>query len=262
MLKRKCETQFDQKHETKKSKGNDFVMGGNFVIAGGSKGIGLELVRLLSTTADRIDVYSREMDELVEDDKVKHHQCDFTEDDIVLDDLPDEVHGVAYCPGSINLRSFRGLKVDDFRQDFEINVVGAVKFLQGCLTALKKGAGDNPSSVVMFSTVAVAQGLSMHSSIASAKGAIEGLTRTLASELAPKVRVNCIAPALTETSLAAKFFENEDNRKAMAAKYALGRTGKPIDLAAMAEFLLLPSSSWMTGQVIGVDGGMSTLRQA
>ena len=232
---------------------------GNFVIAGGSKGIGLELVRLLHDSAERIEVYSRQTDELTEDEKVTHHQCDFTNDDLAIDGLPDEIHGAVYCPGSINLRSFRGLKVEDFRTDFEVNVVGAVKFLQACLPGLKKGANGNPSSVVLFSTVAVAQGMSMHASIASAKGAVEGLTRSLASELAPTIRVNCIAPALTETPLSAKFFENEDSRKAMAAKYPLGRTGKPSDLAAMAQFLLLPSSGWMTGQVIGVDGGMSTL---
>ena len=235
-------------------------MSGNFVIAGGSKGIGLELVRMLSPTADSVAVYSRKVDELVVDETVAHHDCDFTEDDIHLDSLPDTIHGAAYCPGSINLRSFRSLKADDFREDLEVNLIGAVKFLQACLPGLKKGAVDQPTSVVLFSTVAVAQGLRMHASVAAAKGAIEGLTRSLAAEWAPKIRVNCLAPALTETPLASRFFETEDKRKTMAAKYPLGRTGLPGDLASLTQFLLSPKSSWITGQVIGVDGGMSTLR--
>ena len=108
---------------------------------------------------------------------------------------------IACCPGSINLRSFRSLKPNDFRKDLEINLIGAVKFLQACMAGIKKGAADQPTSVVLFSTVAVSQGLPMHASVAAAKGAIEGLTRSLASEWAPKIRVNCLAPALTETPL-------------------------------------------------------------
>ena len=235
-------------------------MSGNFIIAGGSKGIGLELVRSLETTADRIDVYSRELDELVVGEKINHHPCDFTHDDLQLAGLPEAIHGAVYCPGSINLRSFRSLKPDDFRKDLEINLIGAVKFLQACFPLLKKGSNDYPVSVVLFSTVAVGQGLPMHASVASAKGAIEGLTRSLAAEWAPKIRVNCLAPALTETPLAARFFATEESRTAMAAKYPLGRAGLPNDLASIARFLLLPDSSWITGQVIGVDGGMSTLR--
>ncbi len=234
-------------------------MSGNFVIAGGTKGIGLELVKLLETSADRIDVYSREIDELTVGEQVHHHACDFTEESPQLDGLPEAIHGAVYCPGSINLKSFRSLKADDFRQDLEVNLLGAVKFLQACLPHLKKGTGEHPASVVLFSTVAVGRGMPMHASIAAAKGAVEGLTRSLAAEWAPRIRVNCLAPALTETSLASRFFSSEESRKAMADKYPLGRTGLPRDLASLANFLLLPDSSWITGQVIGVDGGMSTL---
>ncbi len=236
-------------------------MSGNFVVAGGSKGIGLELVRWLDPVADQINVYSRNVDGLSISNKIRHHACDFTEDEIQLADLPDSIQGAVYCPGSINLRSFRSLKIEDFREDFELNLLGAVKFLQACLPALKKGGADHPASVLMFSTVAVGQGLPMHASVAAAKGAVEGLVRTLAAEWAPKIRVNCLAPALTETSLASKFFANQEARDAMAAKYPLGRTGSPSDLAAIARFLLLPESGWITGQTIGVDGGMSTIRK-
>lgn len=236
-------------------------MSENFVIAGGSTGIGLELVRSLQEPADRIDVYSRKLDDLVPNDRTHHHVCDFTQDDdIQIEDLPDTIRGVAYCPGSINLRSFRSLKIEDFRNDLEVNLLGAVKFLQACLPGLKKGGGDRTGSVVLFSTVAVAQGLPMHASVAAAKGAIEGLTRSLAAEWAPRIRVNCIAPALTETPLASRFFSNDESRQTMAAKYPLKRTGRPDDVASLARFLLTTQSSWITGQVIGVDGGMSSVR--
>ena len=235
-------------------------MGGNFVVAGGSKGIGLEVVNQLIPSADRIDVFSRSQGELSGHEKVFQHDMDFTENDLDFSAIPDVVNGVVYCPGTINLRSFRALKPHDFVSDFEVNLVGAVKFLQGCLTALKKGAGDQPASVVLFSTVAVSQGLSMHASVAAAKGAVEGLTRSLAAEWAPKIRVNCIAPALTDTPLASRFFSSPENRQAMALKYPLGRTGLPADLASTARFLLSSDASWMTGQVLAVDGGMSTLR--
>jgi len=230
-----------------------------FVIAGGSKGIGLELVRRLSEAGGTVHVYSRTVGDLTADDQAIHHACDFGDDEFELSDLPEQIHGVAYCPGTINLRSFRGLKLEDFRYDFEINLMGAVKFLKACMTGLKKGADTEPSSVVLFSTIAVGKGLSMHASIAAAKGAVEGLTRSLAAEWAPRIRVNCVAPALTETPLSENFFSTDEKRAAMAAKYPLGRTGQPSDIAGMAKFLLGPENSWITGQVIGVDGGMSQL---
>lgn len=229
------------------------------VIAGGSKGIGLELVRRLSSAGGTVHVYSRTTGDLNADDQAIHHSSDFGEDEFDTSELPDQIHGVAYCPGTINLRSFRGLTLEDFRNDFEINLLGAVKFLKACLSGLKKGADTQPTSVVLFSTVAVGKGLSMHASVAAAKGAVEGLTRSLAAEFAPRIRVNCLAPALTETPLAENFFSTDEKRAAMAAKYPLGRTGQPNDIAAMAQFLLCPENSWITGQVIGVDGGMSKL---
>ncbi len=232
----------------------------HYVIAGGSHGIGLELVRQLAGDARQITVYSRTPGECLSADRVVHHSLDFTADEFHLEGLPEAIQGVAYCPGTINLRSFRGLKPRDFREDFEINLVGAVRFLQACLPGLKKGATTTPSSVVLFSTVAVGQGLPMHASVAAAKGAVEGLTRCLAAEWAPDIRVNCVAPALTDTPLAERFFSSDEKRQAMAAKYPLARTGTVFDIASAATFLLRPDSGWISGQVLGVDGGMSTLR--
>jgi len=201
------------------------------------------------------------LDQLQVDDVVHHHPCDFSTADVDLSDLPEIIHGAVYCPGSINLRSFKSLKLNDFVADMQVNLMGAIQFLQKCYPGLNGDSEGHPKSVVLFSTVAVGQGLPMHASIAAAKGAVEGLMRSLAAEWAPKVRVNCLAPALTETPLAAKFFATDSAREAMNARYPLGRTGRADDLAAMAEFLLSPAASWITGQTIGVDGGLSTLRK-
>ena len=240
---------------------NDSLKDKTYVIAGGSKGIGLSLTNLLLDAGAKVHVYSRTTGDLPVNDQLTHRACDFLDDDFELSELPVSMHGVAYCPGTINLRSFRGLKLDDFRKDFEVNTLGAVKFLKLCLDGLKKGTDISPSSIVLFSTVAVNVGLPMHASIAAAKGAIEGLTRSLAAELASGIRVNCIAPALTDTPLAANLLSTDEKRAAMNAKYPLGRTGKPNDIANLAKFLLSPESEWITGQVIGVDGGMSAIRK-
>jgi 3-oxoacyl-[acyl-carrier protein] reductase len=241
-------------------------MRGNYVVAGGTKGIGLAIVNRLRTQAERIAVYSRQIDALETDAVVSHETCDFMMPDCTLPNLPTTIHGAVYCPGSINLRSFRSLKREDYLNDFQINFLGAVNFLQQCyggLSAMDSSSESPPESrgVLLFSTVAVGLGLPMHASIAAAKGAVEGLMKSLAAEWAPKIRVNCIAPALTETPLAAKFFANDAAREAMNARYPLGRTGRAEELAALSVFLLSPEAGWITGQTIGVDGGLSTLRK-
>jgi NAD(P)-dependent dehydrogenase (short-subunit alcohol dehydrogenase family) len=226
----------------------------NFLIVGGSHGIGLGIVQRLVAAGHSVTVLSRTSEYLATLPAVTHVTTDVATDDIPADSLPATIDGFAYCPGSINLRSFRGLKPEVFREDFELNVVGAVKCLQAALPGLKK---SNSSSVLMFSTIAVGQGMTMHASVAAAKGAIEGLTRSLAAELAPKVRVNCIAPALTNTPLAERFFASEEKVAAMAEKYPLKRTGTVDDIASLSNFLLSDQATWITGQVIGVDGGLS-----
>ena len=214
--------------------------------------------KLLAAGAS-VHVYSRTQGPLETANRLSHHECDFAQDVFDSAGLPDQIHGVAYCPGSINLRSFRSLKLEDFQNDFDINVLGAVKFLKACQKGLKRGANEHPTSAVLFSTVAVGIGLPMHASIAAAKGAVEGLTRTLAAEWAPSTRVNCLAPALTDTPLAASFLSTSEKRAAMGAKYPLGRVGSPDDVATMAAMLLSPASGWITGQIIGIDGGMSAV---
>lgn len=234
-------------------------MSGTYVIAGGSHGIGLEIVKLLAPTAARIDVWSRTSGELPVADGIRHCACDFADPDGPLPDPPKEIHGAVYCPGSITLRSFRSLERADFRQDLELNLLGAVRFLKTVQPVLK-GLDGGPASVVLFSTVAVAQGMPMHASVAAAKAAVEGLMRSLAAEWAPKIRVNAIAPALVDTPLAARLLSSPEKREALAARYPLKRVGAPADVAAVARFLLSAESGWVTGQVFGVDGGMSTLR--
>lgn len=233
--------------------------GGAYVVAGGTRGIGLELVRLLVASAARVDVWSRSIDGLEVGGAVRHAACDFADPDGPLPDLPESIQGAVYCPGTITLRSFRSLQPADVRNDLEINLLGAVRFLQACQPRLQ-GLDGRPASVVLFSTVAVGQGMPMHASVAAAKGAVEGLVRSLAAEWAPKVRVNAIAPALTDTPLAERLLSSPEKREAMAARYPLKRIGCAAEVAAVARFLLSAESDWMTGQVIGVDGGMSTLR--
>lgn len=229
-----------------------------YVIIGGSRGIGLGIVKRLAAAGHQVNVYSRTPGEAAGLPNVHHTPLDVTADDIPNDIFPKVIDGFAYCPGTFNAKSIRSLTVETLREDFEINVVGAVKTIKACLNGLKK---SESGSALLFSTVAVTQGMNAHASIAASKGAIEGLTKTLAAELSPKVRVNCIAPALTQTSLMEKFFTDEDKIQALGAKYPLGRTGTVDDLAAMSCFLLGDESRWITGQTLGVDGGMSTVKK-
>jgi|TARA_B110000091_G_scaffold35956_1_gene38398 3-oxoacyl-[acyl-carrier protein] reductase len=180
----------------------------------------------------------------------------------VLDDEPNfpvidgAIDALVYCPGSINLKPFRGLKISDFQHDMDVNYFGAVKTIKNYLPNLKE---SKDASIVLFSTVAVQKGMPFHSSIAGAKGAVEGLTRALAAELAPSIRVNCVAPSLTDTPLAEKLLRNEKQREGAEQRHPLKAIGEAVDVAHMANFLISNKARWMSGQIIGVDGGMSSL---
>lgn len=228
----------------------------NYLIVGGSHGIGNSIVRNLAKEGHQLFVISRTKGALGEISNVRHIKQDVLLENIDTSILPDEIHGVAYCPGSINLKPFRSLKEDDFLNDFNVNVIGAIKILKSVLKLLKKGEG----SVVLFSTVAVQQGMPFHASIAAAKGAIEGLTRSLAAEWAPKIRVNCIAPSLTDTPLADRLLSTPEKKAAAGNRHPMKRVGSADELGEIAAFLLSHKSSWITGQVIGVDGGLSSLK--
>lgn len=168
--------------------------------------------------------------------------------------LPEQLDGMVYLPGTINLKPFRALKQEDFQHDLEVNFLGAVRTLQWALPRLKEG-----SSVVFFSTVAVARGMAFHASIAAAKGAVEGFGKALAAELAPKIRVNIVAPSLTNTPLAERLLNSDAKIQASAERHPLKKIGTPDDIAATALFLLSDASKWITGQVLHVDGGLSVI---
>jgi NAD(P)-dependent dehydrogenase (short-subunit alcohol dehydrogenase family) len=170
---------------------------------------------------------------------------------------PDILDGLVYCPGAVNLKPFARIKPEDFISDYQLQLIGAVKVIQACLPKLKNAS--NPS-IVLFSTVAVQTGFNFHSLVASSKGAVEGLTKALAAEFAPKIRVNCIAPSITDTPLAGALLNSVEKKEANAQRHPLKKIGKPEDLANLAEFLLSEKSGWITGQIIHSDGGMSSLK--
>lgn len=226
-----------------------------FIVAGGSRGIGAEITAGLLEAGHHVICISRTQPE-IEAARLQWIRHDFNSEE-PLSGLPETCHGLVYCPGSIQLRSFRSLKPADFQKDLDINLLGAVKMLQAAMPSLKN-AGH--ASVVLFSTVAVAQGMPFHSSIAAAKAAVEGLGISLAAEWAPHIRVNVVAPSLVNTPLAAGLLSTPEKAEASAKRHPLQRIGTPADMAAAALFLLSDASSWMTGQVMNIDGGLSVLR--
>ena len=228
-----------------------------YLIIGGTSGIGLEITKLLVAKNNQVIVISRQKRNIEELNNVIFYSADVTKPIEELPEIDDKLNGLVYCPGTINLKPFKNLKIDDFKYDFEINFLGAVKKINKYLNNLYQTDG---ASIVLFSTVAVQTGMPYHSSIASAKGAVEGLTRSLAAEFAPKIRVNCIAPSLTNTPLAEKFLNSESKLQSSIDRHPLKRIGNPTEIAELVYFLLSDSSSFITGQIIKVDGGISSIR--
>lgn len=229
----------------------------NYIIIGASSGIGQQLALQLINSGHQVYATYFRNKLSSENENLQYHYLNVMDEAIKLDFLPETISGLIYCPGSINLRPFERIKPADFAADYQLQVVGAVKTIQAALPRLKK---SEHSSIVLFSTVAVQTGLSYHSQVSASKGALEGLTKALAAELAPTIRVNCIAPSLTDTPLAASLLNNEQKREANALRHPLKRIGAVEDIANMASFLLSEKASWITGQIIHVDGGFSSLK--
>ena len=221
----------------------------NILIIGVSHGISHALAHQLRDNAHMVLTANRS-------GSGEHHQYYDATAPTALN-LPDQLDGLVYAPGSITLKPMHRITADEMLDEFKLNALGAASAIQQALPALKK---SSRASIVLFSTVAVQTGLPFHTSIAMAKGAVEGLTRSLAAEFAPKIRVNAIAPSLTDTPLAENLINSDAKRQATADRHPLKSIGKPEDIAALASFLLSDSSQFITGQIIQADGGMGSVR--
>ena len=229
----------------------------NYLIIGGSGGIGMALAKQLAQSGNNVIATYNKNEPVLVGSNIRFHQLNVLDEIVNVDFLPDDLSGIAYCPGCINLRPFERIKPIDFESDYKLQVIGAIKIIQAVLPKLKKAEN---ASIVLFSTVAVQSGFPFHTQVAASKGAIEGLTKALAAEYAPKIRVNCIAPSLTDTPLAANLLNSDQKKEANAARHPLKRIGTAEDIAHIAAFLLSEKASWITGQIMHVDGGMSSLK--
>lgn len=232
--------------------------GKNILVVGGSSGIGLSLLKVLLLNGATVYNISRTTN-ADWPEGVRHLSLDILGDiSTMANFLPEQLHGIVYSVGSINLKPFNRLTEDDFINDYRINVLGAVKVIQQSVKALK---ASQSASVVLFSSVAARSGMSFHTSIAAAKGAVEGMALSLAAELAPNhIRVNVVAPSLTDTPLSQNLLNTTERKEASSKRHPLGRYGLPEDISSAIAFLLADESSWLTGQVIGIDGGLGKLK--
>ncbi len=229
----------------------------NYIVIGGSSGIGKELVSLLKEQDVTVFATYNSKPTTESAGNLTYKKFDVLEDVLNIDDLPEEIHGLVYCPGTINLKPFHRFTEDDFIADYKLQVLGATKVIKQLLPRMKQSAD---SSIVLFSTIAVKQGFNFHSQVAMSKGAIEGLTRSLAAEFAPKIRVNAIAPSLTDTPLAGRLLNTPEKMESQNKLNPMKRVGNAVDIASAASFLLSSKSSWITGQILNVDGGYSAIK--
>ena len=229
-------------------------MSKQILLIGGNSGMGMASAMKLKDEGHELRAAARSPEPLTKLG-IPTQPFDATKD--VEFDLPDVLDGLVYFPGTITLKPFHRLSEEDLLKDFQINCVGAMKAIQAALPALKK---SESASIVMFSTVAVAQGMGFHVPVAAAKGALEGMARSLAAEFAPSIRVNVIAPSLTDTPLAGNLLSTDDKKEAAAKRHPLNRVGDPEDVAQLVSFLMSDASKFMSGQVLRPDGGLSSLQ--
>lgn len=229
-------------------------MSKRILLIGGNTGIGLASATKLKNEGHQLLAAARSPEQLAQ---IGIPTQPFEASGEVKLELPDSLDGLIYFPGTITLKPFHRLSEEDFLQDLQVNLLGAAKAIQAALPALKK---SESASIVLFSTVAVAQGMAFHASIAAAKGAVEGLAKSLAAELAPKIRVNVIAPSLTDTPLAGSLLGSEERQQAAAKRHPLNQVGDPEDIAQLISLLMSDASKFMSGQILRPDGGLSSLR--
>jgi len=229
----------------------------NYLIIGGSSGIGKALTEKLAKEGHQVFATFNQHKPQVERSNITYASLDVLEDEMNLDFLPESIQGLVYCPGSINLKPFSRIKPTSFAEDYQLQVIGAIKVIQTVLPKLKSAKN---ASILLFSTVAVQTGFQFHAQVSASKGAIEGLTRSLAAEFAPAIRVNAIAPSLTDTPLASKLLGTDEKREANAQRHPLKKIGSPEEIAEAAAFLLSEGASWTTGQIMHIDGGMSAIK--
>ena len=228
----------------------------NLLIVGHSSGIGNALTKVLAADNKVYGTYYTKRSEFT-DDNVSTHYLNVLDENIDFSFLPDQLDGLVYCPGAITLKPFLRAKEEDFITDYKLQVLGAIKCIQSCLPRLKSSGS---ASIVLFSSVAVKMGFNFHSVVSTSKGAIEGLTKALSAEFAPSIRVNCIAPSITNTPLAGTLLNTQEKIEANAQRHPLKKIGAAEDVSAMAAFLLSDQSKWITGQIFTVDGGISSIK--
>ena len=240
-------------------------MSKKFLIIGATGAVGSSLVKLikdddrLANEAHLVGKNQDEVSKLSDETGFNYTIADILQPDflekIEQDLKDDDIHGIAYCVGSIDLKPINLITKKDYLKSFELNFFPIVDIIKKFQENLKR----NKSSIVLFSTVAVKQGFPNHSIISPVKASLEGLTVSLAAELAPNIRINCIAPSLSNSKMASKLLKNTKISEAIAKQHPLKRLGEGLDSAALAKFLLSNESSWITGQIIGVDGGRSNV---
>ena len=232
---------------------------GKYLIVGGSSGIGFKTAEILAEKRHKVYATYNSAAPAGKSEEVQYFRYNVLEDSFPEENLPDKLDGLVYCPGAINLKPFHRIKPEQFVEDYELQVVGAVKTIQAVLPRLKAA---EKASIILFSTVAVQTGFNFHSMVSASKGAIEGLTRALSAEFAPRIRVNCIAPSLTDTPLAERLINTPEKKQGNAERHPLKRIGEAVDIANAATFLLDNEiSGWITGQILKIDGGISTIKQ-